>query len=71
MQEYFKQYHPTLVHSWTNPGRRIIAQNPFRTRLTALDAFYRSLQNSAIKHEREAFEAWQKIFPEAHKYFRP
>jgi peptidoglycan hydrolase-like protein with peptidoglycan-binding domain len=69
MQAYFKQYHPTLVHSWINPGRRIIAKNDFEKRFGALDAFYRSLQNSAIRHEREAFEAWQKIFPEARRYF--
>jgi len=71
MQQFFKIHNPGLVHSWRNAGWRIVGNNSAPRRREALDAFYRSLQTSTIRYEREAFEAWQKIFPEALKYMKP
>jgi hypothetical protein len=71
MQQFFKSYDPGLVHSWKNPGWLITRRYLATDRRDALDAFYRSLQKSAIRYEREAFDAWQKIFPEALKYLKP
>lgn len=71
MQQFFKSHDPGLVHSWKNPGRLIVRRHLATDRRDALDAFYRSLQKSTIRYEREAFDAWQKIFPEALKYLKP
>jgi hypothetical protein len=71
MQEFFKSYDRGFVHSWKNPGPRIIRRYSASQRIDALDAFYRSLKNSVIAHEREALEAWMQIFPEALKYMKP
>lgn len=70
MQKYFREHQPKLVHSWRNPGWRIVARSSLQHRHDALAAFYRSLQSSPLKYERDAFEAWQKIFPDALKYFK-
>jgi hypothetical protein len=71
MRDFFRQYDRGLVSSWVNPGRRIIARNTPEKRIGALNAFYRSLEKSPIPYHREAFEAWQEIFPEIRNYFRP
>lgn len=70
MREFHRKYDRGLISSWVNPGWRIVAGNRLQKRVDALDAFYRSLEKSPIRHHWEAFEAWQQIFPEIQKYFR-
>ena len=71
MREFFREYDRRLISSWTNPGFKIVNRFPHQERIDALNAFYRSLEKSPILHYREAFEPWQKIFPEVRKYIKP
>ena len=71
MREFFREYDRRLVSSWANPGSNIVKQIRLQKRIDALNAFYRSLEKSEILYHREAFDAWQKIFPEIRKYIKP
>jgi hypothetical protein len=72
MQEFFRNHptYKTLAFGSTKRGEKIVAETHFKFRRAGLDAFYRTLRKSPIAYEREAFEAWQKIFPEIRKYFQ-
>lgn len=72
MQDFFRssRRYRGLAHDATNTGEDIVAGYTRQFRRSGLNAFYRTLRNSPIAHEREAFEAWLKIFPETRKYFR-
>ena len=70
MREFFREYDRGLISSWANPGIKIVNRYDREKRIGALDAFYRSLERSPIIHHREAFEAWQRIFPEIRKYIK-
>jgi hypothetical protein len=71
MQEFFAKEHPKLIHGWTRPGWFIRGKVDVNDRITAIDAFYRSLRNSDAPFLQQTYQEWQKIFPEVRKYIRP